>query len=143
MNFLTTYAARIYERASNSNNAPIVEYLNETMGQVGRDIQLVVGRPSNATTGSSSSSTTTTSSSLPSSSSAKTNALNAAMNNMRTNIPPETQEMFQKFLAFLQLTNSNNNNNHNHNNHNSNGDSARSIGNNNIQSSNSEHHFSS
>lgn len=142
MNFLTTYAARIYERASNSNNAPIVEYLNETMGQVGRDIQLVVGRPSNATTGSSSSSTTT-SSSLPSSSSAKTNALNAAMNNMRTNIPPETQEMFQKFLAFLQLTNSNNNNNHNHNNHNGNGDSARSIGNNNIQSSNSEHHFSS
>ncbi|KAF7495881.1 hypothetical protein SSS_04896 [Sarcoptes scabiei] len=44
MSFLINYASRIHERASNSENVIIVDYLRETLGQASRDIQVIVNR---------------------------------------------------------------------------------------------------
>lgn len=133
MNFITTYAARIYERASYSNNVPIIEYLNETMGQASRDILSVVGRTPNSTLPS-------TGQTLPPFQHApapvKSNTTVPARGSAPTNITPETQEMFQKFLTFLQF-----NNNQLPGGGNNNTDNvSRSNGNNNA---NGEQHFSS
>ena len=107
MNFLTTYATRIYERSLYSNNTPIVEYLNETMSQVGRDIQSVVGRPSNTTNNNTAPSAQMTTPS-PKSLAVPGRGINSQQNQEPVNpanITPETQEMFHKFLTFLQLNN--------------------------------------
>lgn len=85
LNFLTGYASRIHERALYSNNSPIVGYLNETMGQVSRDIQAIVSRtPAQANDSINNNNTTS-------------NTAAAAA------LPPSTQEMFQQFLTFLQF----------------------------------------
>lgn len=130
MNFITTYAARIYERASYSNNVPIIEYLNETMSQASRDIQSVVGRTPNSTLPS-------TGQTLPPFQHAPTppkNTTAPARGSAPANITPETQEMFQKFLTFLQL----NNNQPPGSSSNSDNVSRSNVGN-----ANGEHHFSS
>lgn len=131
MNFLTTYAARIYERASYSNNVPIIEYLNETMSQVSRDIQSVVGR------------TQANSAQLPMSGQTLPPAQHpppplkstTAPGRGSANITPEAQEMFQKFLTFLQMNN----------NQPPSGNGGDNIGraNGNNSNGNGEHHFSS
>ncbi|XP_046912235.2 WD repeat domain 62 isoform X2 [Dermatophagoides farinae] len=111
MNFLTNYASRIHERASYSENTAIVDYLKETLGQVSRDIQAIVGLSPNKPT-------------IPNKPDIvinnndngglkqtngnhdKNNSLTTAASHSQNNhIPdPQTQEMFQQFMAFLKMT---------------------------------------
>ena len=168
MNFLTNYAARIFERASYSNNAPIVEYLSETMSQVSRDIHSVVGRPqqssqimanpqeqrppvpSSLLQKASLSSFNNSLNSLKMNHNSQSllrgddNNNNQNPNDPNVNITPETQEMFQQFLTFLKLNKSNNNNDSNNkiNTNSKNIDTNGNNSNNNIHSNNNGH-FSS
>lgn len=90
MNFLTTYASRIHERASYSDNSSIVDYLNETLGQVSRDIQSIVGRSKVMTTAQLNGNNNNTSATV------------ATGNKM--DISPNELEMFQNFLAYMKLS---------------------------------------
>lgn len=111
MNFLTNYASRIHERASYSDNAAIVDYLKETLGQVSRDIQAIVGRspykpaipnkPDIVIHNDNNALKPTNGNHLDNNNSLTCN--NSQNNHIHD---PQTQEMFQQFMAFMKMTKS-------------------------------------
>lgn len=121
MTYLTTFASRIYDRAAYSNNSPILEYLSETLGQVSRDIHQITGTqsslqpsPNNVIGGSGGGGVGSTvghnlskiftqkhsQTLLPGAQASQTLPQHSSSGNNNAQ-----QEMFQKFLEFMQLNN--------------------------------------
>lgn len=114
MNFLTNYASRIYERASYSDNqTTVVDYLKETLGQVSRDIQGIVGRSptmnnKQAINANKQPDIVNIHNDKQGANGAQQNLDNplSLNNNSQNNIEndPQTQQMFQQFMTFLKMT---------------------------------------
>ena len=105
MNFLTNYASRLHERASYSGKAPIVDYLNETLGQVSRDIQAIVMR-STANNEKCTPPAPVAANGIPTLKVTNTSGANFSQNEW---------EMFQNFMNYMKMSQTNKSNNNENN----------------------------